>query len=129
MTVAQSPVTVQIEELEHNLQRLLTHVSEELARETKFVQHVSPLTGAIFAQTLILGWLAMPEASYTQLQQVMALRGCEVSAQALEKRMTERAADFLLSLLHAVMAEAMSSDGVSTELLSRFEGVYLQDGS
>ncbi len=129
MTVAQSPVSVQIEELEHNLQMLLTQVSEELARETKFVQHVSPLTGAIFAQTLILGWLAMPEASYTQLQQVMALRGCEVSAQALEKRMTQKAADFLLSLLHAVMAEAMSSEAVSPELLSRFEGVYLQDGS
>ncbi len=122
-------ISVQMEELEDVLQRCLTQTAEEIARETKFVQRASPLTGAIFAQTLVLGWLALPEASYTQLQQMMALCGCEVSAQALEKRMTEKAADFLLSLLHAVIAEAISSEPVSTELLSRFSGVYLQDGS
>jgi hypothetical protein len=111
------------------LHRCLTQTAQEIARETKFVQRASPLTGAIFAQTLVLGWLALPGASYTQLQQMMALCGCEVSVQALEKRMTEKAADFLLTLLHAVMTEAIRSEPVSTELLSRFEGVYLQDGS
>lgn len=129
MTLAQKTVPVQIGELEETLQRCLTQTAEEIARETKFVQRISPLTGAIFAQTLVLGWLALPDASYTQLQQMMAFCGCEVSAQALEKRMTEKAADFLLSLLHAVMAEASSSEPVSTELLARFSGVYLQDGS
>src|SRR6266700_132936 len=103
MTGAHSHTPVQIEELEHILQTLLTQTANDLARETHFVQRTSPLSGAMFAQTLILGWLALPEASYTQLQQMMALRGCPVSAQALEKRMTPCAADFLLSFLHAVM--------------------------
>jgi hypothetical protein len=59
MTVAQKTTPVQIGELEVALQRCLTQTAEEIARETKFVQRVSPLTGAIFAQTLILGWLAL----------------------------------------------------------------------
>lgn len=129
MTISHPATIVQIEDVEDTLRTLLTHTAEEVARETHFVQRRSPLTGAIFAQTLILGWLAQPQASYTQLQQVMALRGCLVSAQALEQRMTAPAADFLLSLLHAAVAQAISTEAVSTELLGRFEGVYLQDGS
>lgn len=129
MTISHPSTIVQIEEVEDSLRMLLTQTADELARETQFVQRRSPLTGAIFAQTLILGWLAQPQASYSQLQQLMALLGCPVSVQALEQRMTESAADFLLSLLHAAVAQAISSEAVSTELLSRFEGVYLQDGS
>ncbi len=128
-TVAQKNESVQIEELEHAVQTLLTQTANDLARETKFVQRASPLTGAIFAQALIWGWLACPDASYTQLQQMVALRGCEVSAQALEQRMTERAADFLLSLLHALLAEAMRGERVQNEVIGRFTGVYLQDGT
>lgn len=129
MTIAYASTVVQIEPLEEPLRTLLTQTADELARETQFVQRRSPLTGAIFAQTLILGWLAQPQASYTHLQQMMALLGCPVSAQALEQRLTVQAADFLLSLLHAAVAQAISSEAMSSELLSRFEGVYVQDGS
>jgi hypothetical protein len=129
MTVAQTIPDVQLEALEPILQTFLKETADALARETHFVQRVSPLTGAIFAQTLILGWLAQPEASYTHLQQLMALRGCKVSSQALEQRMTEKAADFLLCMLHALITEALSVQDVENTLLERFKGVYLQDGS
>jgi hypothetical protein len=60
---------------------------------------------------------------------MMAVCGCDMSAQALEKRFTPSAADFLLSLLSGAAQVAMQAPDLSTALLTRFAGVYLQDGS
>jgi len=129
MTVSHVPTSVQFEELDETIQEVLGKTANELARETHFVQRRSQMDGAHFAQALIFGWMTNPEASYSFLQQMLELSGCDVSAQALEKRMTPQAADFLLSLLHAFMYACIASEPVMTELLDRFEGVYLQDGT
>src|SRR5579863_9362787 len=129
MTVSQSPTAVHYEELDETIKELLGKTANEIARETQFVQRRSALDGAHFVQALVFGWLSNPEASYTFLQQMLSTAGCEVSAQALEQRMTAHAADFLLSLLHAFVYACVVSEPVMTELLSRFEGVYLQDGT
>lgn len=130
MTVSQSCSTVHFEALDESIREMLGEVANDLARETKFVQRSSEMTGAHFAQALIFGWLANPDASYTFLQQMLAIAGCQVSAQALEKRMTPRAADYLLSLLHALVSCCVTGDPVMTEVINRFEGgIFLQDGS
>jgi hypothetical protein len=129
MTVSQKSPAVQFEDLDETIQELLGKTANELARETHFVQRRSPLDGARFVQALVFGWMSHPEASYSFLQEMLSIAGCDVSAQALEKRMTPQAADFLLSLLSAFTAVYIASDPVMTELLNRFEGVYLQDGT
>ncbi len=129
MTVSYPWIPVQFADLDHTIQDLLQTTANDLARETAFVQRCSALDGAHFAQALIFGWLADPEASYSFLQQMLEISGCDVSAQALEKRMTPQAADFLLSLLYAFTSACIASEPVMTELLSRFAGVYLQDGT
>lgn len=129
MTVAYRETAVQMEDLNETITMLLSQTAEELARETRFVQRRSPLNGLLFARTLILGWLANPEASYGQLRELLAIQGCDISEQALEQRLSERSADFLLSLLHAFVGECIGSEPVMIELLRRFEGVYVQDGS
>jgi hypothetical protein len=129
MTVTQSPAPVQIKDLAEGLQHLLTETATDLAYETGFVQRVRLITGPMFAQALIFGWMAIPDASYTQLQEMLELIGCDVSPQALEKRMKEAAADFLLSLLHATMTTVVFANDVEIEMLRRFTGVYLQDGT
>ena len=98
MTVSQSTTPVHFQDLDESLQTLLGTTATSIARETKFVQRKSKITGAHFAQALIFGWLADPNASYTVLQQMLAIAGCDASAQALEQRMTEEAQiSFLLS--------------------------------
>jgi Transposase DDE domain len=129
MTVSQNPIPVQFEELDKTIQELLGKTANELAREAKFVQRQSAMDGAHFAQALIFGWMVDPDASYSFLQEMLEISGCDVTAQALEKRLTSKAADFLLLLLHAFVYACVASDPVMTELLSRFEGVYLQDGT
>jgi len=129
MTIAQNSTPVHYEDLDETIQQLLAETANDLARETKFVQRRSEMDGAHFAQALVIGWLSQPEASYSYLQAMLSLAGCDVSAQALEKRMTPAAADFLLSLLQAFTSACIASEPVMTEVLSRFEGVYLQDGT
>lgn len=129
MTVSHNAPSVQYEELDEIIQTALGPTANELARETKFVQKKSKIDGAHFAQALIFAWLADPNVSYTGLQQMLKVSGSDASSQALEKRMTEKAADFLLSLVYVLMGCCVSSDPVSTEVFSRFNGVYLQDGT
>ena len=129
MTISQTSTLVHFEELDEMIQELLGNIVHELARETKFVQRQSKMSGAHFAQALIFGWMSHPEASYRLLQEMLAVAGCDASAQALEKRMTPQAADFLLSLLHAFASACVSSEPVMSELLRRFEGVDLQAGT
>jgi len=119
----------ELDALDHQIKEFLEVVSEELARETGFVKRKRAISGAIFAQALIFGWMINPEASYTQLQQMLAILGCTASAQALEQRMNERGADFLLTLLYGLMGMCAESEGVMCEVLQRFNGVYLQDGT
>lgn len=118
-----------LDSLDRQIKEFLEQVSEELARETGFVKRKRAISGAMFAQALIFGWMIHPEASYTQLQQMLAILGCPASAQALEQRMNERGADFLLSLLYGLLGVCVESEGVMCEVLQRFNGVYLQDGS
>lgn len=129
MTVAQMTSLGKPEELDTQVKAFFEQVTEELARQTGFVKRKSAISGAMFAQALIFGWLSHPEASYTYLQQMLAVLGCTASAQALEQRMTKAGADFLLALLQALLGICVESEGVMCEVLQRFHGVYVQDGS
>jgi hypothetical protein len=130
MTVSQTSVPVQFEELGAILKRLLTdETCRQLARETGFVKRESKITGAVFAQAFIFGFVINPDASYTDLQQVVAMQGIKASPQGLEQRIGGAAACFLLRLLEHVVAANIAEEPVAIELLERFQGVYLQDGS
>ncbi len=129
MMVTQPATPQQWEEVDRTIQSLFAERCEALARTTQFVQRKRELTGKIFAQTLVFGWMANPNASYTTLQQTMALQGCHLSAQALEKRMGAQAAEYLHALLGELLGTCVEHEGVMTEVLERFEGVYVQDGT
>ncbi len=110
-------------------QALFTEEACKLARETKFVQRHSPMTGAVFVQGLVFGFGAEPEATYTHLQQMMGLQKVSVSPQAVEQRMTKNAVVFLRKMLQKMMGICVSSEPVAIEVFNRFKGVYLQDGT
>src|SRR5438128_6574021 len=111
------------------LQQVFTTTAETLARTTGFVQRRSKLTGALFAQTLVFGWLANPQISLGGLTQVAAALGVAISAQALDERFTEGAAVFLEELLNAAVQTVIAADPVAIPLLERFTAVVLLDSS
>ncbi len=64
-----------VADVTHALQVLFTTTADHLARRTGFVQRASKLTGAAFAQTLVFGWLANPQASVEALAPAAAAGG------------------------------------------------------
>jgi Transposase DDE domain len=112
------------------LKRVLTRRAKELERETGFVERsTAQLDGPIFAQTMVFGWLDTPEASYPQLRHVAASLGVSVSPQAVEQRFGAESAALLRKLLQEAVGEVLSSEASAPELLARFTGVYVQDGT
>lgn len=112
------------------MQRVLSSRAKALERQTGFVQRSSAqLDGPVFAQTTVFGWMANPQASYPQLRHVAASVDVHVSAQAIEQRFGEESAALLRELLHEAVGEVLSSEGRVPEVLSRFNGVYVQDGT
>jgi hypothetical protein len=112
------------------LKRILTRRAKELERETGFVERsTAQLDGPIFAQTTVFGWMDTPEASYPQLRHVAASLGVSVSSQAVEQRFGVESAALLRELLQEAVGEVLASEARAPELLSRFNGVYVQDGT
>jgi Transposase DDE domain len=112
------------------MKRVLTTQAKELERASGFVQRsTAQLDGPAFAQTTVFGWMGNAEASYTQLRHVAASLGVVVSSQAVEQRFGVESAALLRGLLQEAVGEVLSSEGSAPELLSRFNGVYVQDGT
>src|SRR6202049_462781 len=118
-----------IADLARALQTLFTTVADELGRRSGFVERRSKLTGALFAQALVFGWLADPVAALPQLAAAAALAGVSSSPQGLDQRCTSAAAGFLESLLGAAVDLLIQADQVAIPLLARFTAVELLDSS
>ena len=112
-------------------QDLLTRVADGLARPMGFTLRRSKITGALFVQTVVFGWLASPSATLEELAQMAAVRGVQVSAQGLDQRFSEASATYLRAVLEAVVREGVVTpvEGVALPVLRRFTGVYVLDST
>lgn len=118
-----------VTELSKTLQEILTTTANEVARTTGFTQRQSKVTGAVFAQATVLGWLANAEATLEELTQGMAALDVSLSPQGLEHRFNPQAAELLKQLLQRATHHLIAVDPVAIPLLQRFQGVYLQDST
>jgi hypothetical protein len=122
------PMTT-VADLNETAQRVLIRAAEATARTTRFTRRTSKLTGPLFVQTLVFGWLAHPEATLDELAQTACALGVEISPQGLDERFTRDAAAFLRAVLKRAVHEKAEAEPVALDLLSRFEGVFLLDAS
>ena len=119
-----------IAQVEGAIRALLLEAAAALARPSGLVKRASKLTGPLFVQTLVLGWLDQPDASLEQLCQVAASRGVSISPQGLEQRFSADAAEFMKEILKAAVGQMIRVTSTkATALLDRFSGVVLQDSS
>lgn len=115
-----------IPELSEKLQRLMTSVADRVGRESGFIQRERQVTGACFAQTLVLGGLAQPEGTRKQLHQSAMRTGMEVSIQGLDQRFSVKAVGFMRRLLEEALSQMIESEA-TRGILPQFNGVYLTD--
>src|SRR2546422_316145 len=119
-----------ISQVAEAMQRVLKGSAKELERKTGFVQRsTAQLDGPTFVQTTVFGWMDQPEASYSQLRHVAGSLGVQVSSQAMEQRFGPESAALLRAVLQEAVGEVLCSQANVPEVLSRFNGVYVQDGT
>jgi len=119
-----------IPQVSEAMKKILTERASDLERPTGFVQRsTAQLRGAIFAQAVVFGLLANPQASYSQLRHVIGSLGVHVSRQAVEQRFDSHAVALVRQLFEEATGQVIQSEGRIPDLLARFAGVFLQDGT
>lgn len=119
-----------IAQLGEILQNLLMKDANDLGRTSGFIQRQRKVTGASFAQALVFGWQSNPKASLEELCQSSCASGVFISPQGLQDRLkSPQAANFMKELLQKAVSYEVTSAGDRQDLLSRFEGVYIQDST
>lgn len=122
-----------IPQLSYLMTTLLTTTADQLACATGFVQRVSPLSGSHFARILVFSWWQDPAATCEARADMAGAIGCPVSAQAIDKRFTPRAAAFLRALLsqavQATVKAKVRAEPVAVPVLQRFTAVEVCDSS
>ena len=117
-------------QVSETMQTILTSRAKALERETGFVERsTAHLDGPIFSQTTVLTWMQQPDASYSQLRHTAASLGVHVSNQAIEQRFGPASVRLVRALLEEAIGQVISSEAKAPEVLARFNGVYLQDGT
>ncbi|HEY6411787.1 MAG TPA: IS4 family transposase [Ktedonobacteraceae bacterium] len=119
-----------IAQVSEAIEQVLSRRAKEIERETGFVERsTAQLDGPTFVQTTVFGWMDNAQASYAQLRHVAASLEVSVSSQAVEQRFGVESAALLREVLQEAVGAVLTSEASAPELLSRFKGVYVQDGT
>jgi hypothetical protein len=110
------------------LQTFFTEQADQLARATQFVQRKSKLTGALFLQTLVFGFINEPKASLTSLIEMSDDLGVEMSKQGLQERI-QNAEPFLKQMFQASMALFRNDLPLDVALLKQFSAILITDST
>lgn len=111
------------------LQAFLEEYAQEAGEVSGFVQRRSKLDSARFVQTLVLSCMDEPEASLNQMIQWSDELGLEVSTQGLNKRINERAVNFLACLVERAVSRLRRQGNVPEAALAQFNGVFIVDST
>ena len=105
---------------------------EASARRTKFVQRTSKITGKLFLALMTFGRWSTPKTTVPQLVAKAAQLDVpvEITPEALQQRMTERAVAFLRDLLQTAFAKLHTGDTVcDDDLFAAFGRVHIADST
>src|SRR4051794_17516057 len=111
------------------LEAVLSTAATRAAWTTEFVQRTSKLTGPVFVQTLVLGYLQDPQASWSQLAGIAGQLGVPITAQGLYQRCGVAGAECLRAVLAAATRQVVAGAPPLRSLLARFAAVVLQDST
>lgn len=111
------------------LRQILEEETVPLAKETGFIQRERALTGADFAQALILGWLQRADERLEGFVQILERREVSITASGLSQKFTPDAATFMQQVLERLAQVQMQAEAVDVPLLRRFSAVIVEDST
>ena len=111
------------------IKSVLQDQANRVGMSTGMIKRVREFTGATFAQTMILGQMQEGDIAMSDLASFARQVGVNVSAQAIDKRFTEKTATFFQELLNATFTQLVVADPVAIPLLERFSEVVVEDST
>ena len=120
-----------IPQVSQAMQQLLTSAAEAADAKLHYTLRAdrAKFSAATLTQTLVLGFLAHPDARLEQLAQTAAHLGVEVSPQAIDQRFSFSTAALLQQILTSSIQQLIASEPVAIPLLQRFTGVRVLDST
>jgi hypothetical protein len=119
-----------ITQVAETLQKVFGEQLEMLARESGFIKRKVIVSGSGFVQALVMAFQTKRSASYSEISQSASSLGMPMSAQGMEQRLNESAAQFMKSVLEFAIKERVSGITQSAfPILEKFKGVHLRDSS
>jgi hypothetical protein len=120
-----------IPQVSQAMQQLLTTAAEAADAKLHYTKRPdrAKFSAATLTQTLVLGFLAHPDARIEQLAQSAARVGVDVSPQAIDQRFTFATAALLQEILTSSMHDLIATDPVAIPVLQRFSGVRVHDST
>lgn len=114
-----------------SIRQFLTQSADTVARETKFVQRQSPLTGSLFVHGLVWGAYMLDQFTLEALCGIIEKLdpSVVVSEQALDQRFTERAVALMKEMFALSLRQTLGSPSQVLPVLERFSAAYLLDSS
>lgn len=93
------------------------------------MQRVSPLSGFIFLQASVFGFIDDPEANLDDLAGYCADLGVDISAQGLDQRINARTVDFFEVMLSQAIDQFKNSLPLPLPILQQFSAINLVDST
>lgn len=120
-----------IPQVSQAMQQLLTTSAQDADAKLHYTKRPdrAKFTAATLTQTLVLGFLAHPDATVEQLAQSAARVGVDVSPQAVDQRFTFATAALLQEIVTSSLQHLIGVDGVAIPILQRFSGIRIHDST
>jgi hypothetical protein len=113
------------------MQQVLTEAAEQADAKLHYTKRPdrAKFSASTLTQTLVLGFLAHPDASLEQLSQTAASLDLDVSPQAIEQRLSEPTAALLEQVLSQSLLHLIEGPQVAIPVLQRFSAVLIHDST
>jgi hypothetical protein len=118
----ESRMTITIDQLADALKTLFTTDAEQAAKDSGMIRRRRKLTGAAFVQAVVFHWLDNPRATIDEV-----IEDLDLSEQAFNERLDDRAADCLRRVLEEALARLFAARPEAIPLWRRFAATAVED--
>lgn len=120
---------ITLEQIGNRIQKFFIDGVEAVARQTKFVQRASKLTGSKFLQALVFNSLEKTEMTLSGIQQSCLDLDVSISEQGIDERMNEQSVEFLKQLFSQAVKRFSLNQALAIPILQQFKALYLVDST
>lgn len=118
-----------INELSNKLQELFEVKTKDLSIKSGLVQRSSKLTGSILAKGIVFGFQRNADSSINQLTRMISSFGISISEQGLDKRFSQKSANFFRLLLNEAISIFNAENKIDSGLFKKLSDLKITDST